>query len=81
MESLMRFNERDWRGGRRYASKAGFIVFLYIKFYFLFIFGYTGSLLLHSLFSSCGAQALGHVGFSSCGSRVLELRLNCCAWA
>ena len=37
MESLMRFNERDWRGGRRYASKAGFIVFLYIKFY-LFIY-------------------------------------------
>ena len=79
MESLMSFNERDWRGGWRHdRSRADFVYcFLYMyNFIYLFIFGSTGSLLLHSLFSSCGAQALGHMGFSSCGSRVLELRLE-----
>ena len=56
---------------------------------YLFIFGRAGSLLLHGLFSSCGvgfslrgfscgAQALGRLGFSSCGSQALEHRLNSC---
>ena len=32
--------------------------------------------------SSCGTQALGHVGFSSCGSRALEHRISSCGtWA
>ena len=37
----------------------------------LFIFGCTGSLLLHGLFSSCGAQAFLCVAFS-CEARALE---------
>ena len=48
--------------------------FIIIIIYFLF--GCAGSLLLHGLFSSCGAQA------SRCGSQPLEHRLSSCGtWA
>ena len=78
----MSFNERDWRGGQRYDSRVGFVCCVYLyNCVYPSIFGCAGSLLLPSLSSSCGAQALGPVGFSSCGSRVLALRLNCCASA
>ena len=57
----------------------------------LFNFGSAGSLMLHKLFSSCGAQvslcggasccgarALGHVSCRRCGSQALEHRLDSC---
>ena len=40
--------------------------FFFYNFTYLFIFGYTGSLLLHRLFSSCRAQASHFGGFSCC---------------
>ena len=59
-------------------------------FFYLFIFGCSGSL-LPSVGSSCGVQAfhcsafpccearaLGHVGSSSCSSQTPELRLSSC---
>ena len=62
---------------------------LFLKFIYVCIFGCAESLLLHRLFSSCGAQdshcagfsccgapALGHTGPSSCGTWALERRLS-----
>ena len=41
-------------------------------------FGCAVQVSLCSGFSSCGAWALGYVGFIGCGSQALEQRLSAC---
>ena len=51
-------------------------IFLCILFY-LFIYGYAGSSLLHRLFSSCGKQGIR----SSCRARASHRSGSSCCWA
>ena len=54
--------------------------FFFYNFIYLFIFGYTGSLLLHRLFSSCRAQASHFGGLRSTIFAIVVVHGLSCMW-